>query len=79
MNSARPRRVEEHEPTSTMRFAVTYKRPPSRAQGAADVTFLVDADTGESAEVAAEELYLEAYGRTPADDHADLVSVRLLD
>jgi len=73
------RRVKEVEPTSPMRFTVTYKRPPSGAHGAAHVTFLVDAAAGDAAETAADELYLQAYGRTPADDDADLVSVRLID
>jgi hypothetical protein len=79
LNAARARRVKEHEATYPMHFTVNYKRPPFGAQGAADVTFLVEADTSEAAEAAAEELYLQAYGRTPADDHAELVSVRLSD
>ncbi len=62
-----------------MRFTVNYKRPPSGAQGSVEVTFLVDAVSGTAAEDAADELYLQVYGRTPADDHADLVSVRLAD
>lgn len=64
------------EPTA-MRFFVTYTRHRSAAHAAADVTFLVTADDAEAAEAAAAELYTAAYGRSPADDLAELVSVRL--
>jgi hypothetical protein len=60
-----------------MRFTVCYKRKRFAAHGAADVTFLVDADDAEAAETAAAELYTTAYGRSPADDLAELISVRL--
>lgn len=35
------------------------------------------ADAAEAAEMAAADLYTTAYGRTPADDLAELISVRL--
>jgi hypothetical protein len=60
-----------------MRFSVTYKRQRSAAHGAAEVTFLVQADDAEAAEEAAAELYTAAYGRSPADDLAELISIRL--
>jgi hypothetical protein len=60
-----------------MQFSVTYKRPPSAAHGAADVTFLVRTNDASEAEEAAAELYTAAYGRSPEDDLAELVSVRV--
>ena len=60
-----------------MRFSVSYKRERSAAHGPADVTFLVQAGDAEAAETAAADLYTAAYGRTPADDRAELVAVRL--
>jgi len=60
-----------------MRFSVTYKRQPSAAHGAADVTFLVQTNDAGAAEEAAAELYTAAYGRSPEDDLAELISVRV--
>ena len=60
-----------------MRFSVSYKRRRCAAHGAADVTFMIEAHDAEAAEMAAADLYTTAYGRTPADDDAELISVRL--
>lgn len=70
-------RAGDARPTDEMRFTVSYERERSAAHGAADVTFLVEADDAEAAETAAADLYTTAYGRSPADDLAELISIRL--
>jgi hypothetical protein len=62
-----------------MRFAVSYRRGDRFAvQGTAEVTFLVQARDADGAESAAAELYTVAYGRAPADDLAELISVQIV-
>ena len=60
-----------------MRFSVTYKRQPSAAYGATDITFLVDTQDAGAAEEAAAELYAAVYGQSPEEDLAEIISVRL--
>ena len=60
-----------------MRFSVTYKRTRSGARSPSDVTFIVEADDADAAQTTAADLYTLAYGRTPSDDLAELISVRL--
>jgi hypothetical protein len=62
-----------------MQFAVSYRKERFADHGAATVTFLVQAHDTEDAERAAAALYTAAYGRTPADDLAELISVRIVD
>ena len=61
-----------------MQFAVSYRRQRSAAHGAAEATFLVQAHDTDEAESAAAALYTIAYGRPPAEDLAELISVRVV-
>ena len=70
-----PETAKSNKRDTVMR-SVQLQGERSAAHGAADVTFWQGRDA-EAAETAAADLYTAAYGRTPADDRAELIAVRL--